>query len=216
MKKPEVADTFDVGALVGERRTLSRIAGGCSAADAQCMRKIRETKQYLSKAKTWDEFCPRYLGISRASADRLIRHLEEFGPESFEAMQQLGISSAEYRLLAPRLEAGELRHAGQAIALLPENGAKIHAALREIRHEKRLPAPAQTDPTDSSSQERLNTLARRCTEVVDEFRALYRSAPDDADRPRIDEMLIKTRFRMTRILLQYVFCTPRPAPESGS
>lgn len=127
---PEIVDPFDVGALVGERRTLSKLAGGCSAADAQCLRKIRDSKQYLAKTKTWEEFCPKYLGMSRKTADRLIHHLEEFGPESFEIMQQLGLTHREYRLLAPQVKDQSLHHAGQAIRLLPENGAQIHAALR--------------------------------------------------------------------------------------
>jgi hypothetical protein len=84
MKELEVVtnavDTFDIGTLVGERKTLSKMAGSCSAADALCLRKIRESKQYLSKTKTWEEFCPKYLGIDRSTADRLIRILEEFGP----------------------------------------------------------------------------------------------------------------------------------------
>lgn len=64
---PEEPDGFQIGALVGERRTLSKLAGGCSAADAQVLRKIRESKQYRSRTKTWEEFCPKYLGIDRST-----------------------------------------------------------------------------------------------------------------------------------------------------
>ena len=188
---PEVFDAFDVGALVGERRTLSKLAGNCSAADAICLRKIRETKQYLAKTGTWEEFCPQYLGISRASADRLIRYLEEFGPESFETMQQLGLSQREYRLLAPQVKDQALHHAGQAIRLLPENGPQIHAALREIRQiaAKREEAAPQEKPTP---QERLNTLADRCDEVVGEFRALFQLGPGEKDRKRLAAKLQRT------------------------
>ena len=182
---PEVADTFEIGTLVGERRTLSKLAGGCSAADAECLRKIRESKHYLSKCKTWDEFCPKYLGMSRTSADRLIRQLEEFGPESFTTLQQLGLTTQQYRLMAPQVKDQALHHAGQSIRLLPENGPQIHAALREIREATR----REDDPTPS---ERLSALAGRCAEVVDEFRALLRLGPGEKDRKSLTENLLGT------------------------
>lgn len=170
----EITDGFEIGALVGERRTLSKLAGGCSAADAECLRTIRESKQYLGKAKTWDEFCPKFLGISRVSADRLIRHLEEFGPGSFATMQQLGLSAREYRLLAPRMEGTALLLEGETVELVPENGPKIHAALREMRQ-----APVK------SPEERLSALAGQCRQIVAEFRALCGLKPGEEDRRRI-------------------------------
>ncbi|HUB78342.1 MAG TPA: hypothetical protein VMB03_06075 [Bryobacteraceae bacterium] len=175
LKAPlETVDVFEIGALVGERRTLSKLAGGCSAADAECLRKIRNSKQYLAKAKTWDEFCPKYLGMSRVSADRLIRHLEEFGPESFATMQQLGLSTREYRLLAPRMEGKTLLLEGESVEMVPENGPKIHAALREIRQ-----------PAEKSPEERFSSLAGQCRQIVSEFRALCGLKPGEEDRRKI-------------------------------
>ena len=201
MNETQNIDGFEIGSLVGERKTLSKLAGSCSAADALCLRKIRESKQYLSKAKTWEEFCPRYLGIDRSTADRLIRHLEEFGPQSFETMQQLGLTPKQFRLLAPRMQNQELHHAGEAIALLPENGEKIHAVLREIRQAERAPAPvAETGASDL--QERLRALGARCAEIVGEFRALYAMTPDDRDRRPLDRRLFQTRLRLARITIE--------------
>lgn len=154
---PEGIDDFEIGALVGERRTLSKLAGGCSAADAQVLRKIRESKQYRLRAKTWEEFCPKYLGIERSTADRLIRQLEELGPESFVAMQQLGLTPKQDKLLAPRIRGNELCHAGESIRLLPENAPQIHAALREIRR----PAPPRRAPRRATASTRWPNRVRR-------------------------------------------------------
>lgn len=191
MEDLEMMDEFEIGALVGERRTLSKLSGGCSAADAQCLRKIRESKKYLAKAPSWDEFCPKYLGMSRPSADRLIRHLEEFGPESFAVMQQLGISPREYKLLAPNMQGTSLLLEGETVALTPENGPKIHAALRGMRKSK--PEPSN----------RLEALGGRCDEIVKEFRSLCRAVPGDEDRARIAERLNSVRLALTRIGLDF-------------
>ena len=189
---PEATDGFAIGALVGERRTLSKLAGGCSAADAECMRKIRESKQYLAKAKTWDEFCPKYLGISRTSADRLIRHLEEFGPESFGAMQQLGLSPREYRLLAQRMEGKLLLLEGEPVELVPENGSKIHAALREMRH-----AP------EKSPEERYSALAGQCRQIVAEFRALCDLKPGKEDRGKLSNEIQNMTAELFRVAMDH-------------
>jgi hypothetical protein len=198
MKELEVVtnavDTFDIGALVGERKTLSKMAGSCSAADALCLRKIRESKQYLSKTKTWEEFCPKYLGIDRSTADRLIRVLEEFGPESFETMGQLGLTPKQYRLLAPQVQGKALHHAGEAIRLLPENGPQIHAALREIRQR----TPPRETPTFC---QRLNAIEDRGVAIVEEVEALCQLGPGEEDRKRISEALQRMRTSLTQLAL---------------
>ena len=192
---PEADDSFDIGALVGERRTLGKLAGGCSAADAQCLRKIRESKQYLSKAKTWEEFCPKYLGIDRSTADRLIRHLEEFGAEAFATMQLLGLTPKQYRLLAPRVQGNALCLGGETVALVPENGEQIHAALREMREKA-------AEPKATPERDRLQELEKRGSEIAGEYRSLCRLGPGEADRRRIAEMLHSLTVALARVKIE--------------
>lgn len=193
---PEEPDAFQIGALVGERRTLSKLAGGCSAADAQCLRKIRESKQYLSRAKNWEEFCPKYLGIDRSTADRLIRQLEELGPESFATMQQLGLTPKQYRLLAPRVQGNALCHAGESIRLSPENAPQIHAALREIR---RSASPQE----NAAPRDRLDALAGRGAAVVAEFRALCKAGPCDKRRKQISSALNSLSTALAQVAIDH-------------
>src|SRR5438034_7327685 len=59
--EPEGDAAFDLGEMLGSRRAFSAIAGRCSAADAACLRRIREEKLFITRAATWDEFCPKFL-----------------------------------------------------------------------------------------------------------------------------------------------------------
>src|SRR5690242_13263415 len=93
----------EFGRLLGRREAFSIVAGRCSAADAALLRKFRDEKWYTDYAKDWDEFCTVYLKISRASANRLIAVLDEFGPQYFEVAQLTRISPAIYRLIAPSI-----------------------------------------------------------------------------------------------------------------
>src|SRR3989442_3804145 len=83
----EEEGTFELGQILGSRRAFSAIAGRCSAADAECLRRICEQKLFKHKSDSWDEFCPRYIGMSKASANRIIRLLDDFGPDYFELAQ---------------------------------------------------------------------------------------------------------------------------------
>jgi hypothetical protein len=183
MKELKIADTFDIGTLVGERKTLSKLAGSCSAADALCLRKIRESKQYLSKARNWEEFCRQYLGLDRSTADRLIRHLEEFGLEGFEAMHQLGLTPKQYRLLAPQVKDKQFHHEGEAIALLPENGPRIHAVLRDMR--PGAPASEEAEPGRQAPHQRITALGKGSRELVKEFWALAILPLEPEERQRL-------------------------------
>jgi hypothetical protein len=82
---PPAADAgeFELGIILGSRIAFASVAGRCSAADAECMRRMRDEKLYLHRAPTWEEFCPQYLGLSKAQANRVIRYLGEFGPDYF-------------------------------------------------------------------------------------------------------------------------------------
>lgn len=124
---------FDLGTWLGRRQAFGMMAGRASAADAECVRHIRDEKLYKSRTPSWDEFCTRYLGASRANVDRIIRQLEEFGPEFFQFSQLTRISPEAYRAIAPHVGKDGLRFGGEVIALLPENAQKVSAAVAELR-----------------------------------------------------------------------------------
>src|SRR5436305_15100138 len=111
-----MTDDLTLGRLLGRREAFNIVAARCSAADAALMREMREKKLYLNHAKDWSEFCAQHLHISRESADRVIRHLDEFGPTYFDLAQLVRISAATYRAIAPAIQDQALHHNGETIA----------------------------------------------------------------------------------------------------
>jgi hypothetical protein len=148
---------LDLGRLLGRREAFSIVAARCSAADAEILRNIRKEKTYLNHAKDWEEFCPTYLHMSKDSANRVIRYLEEFGPQYFEIAQLTRISPKTYRAIAPSIRDQSLHHNGETIALIPENAEKVAAAVAELRRKEEEPAP----PTDP-----IPTVEKSCGELV--------------------------------------------------
>jgi hypothetical protein len=96
MKEPidqhNSSSDLELGTLLGRRQAFSIIAGRCSAADAACLRQIRNQKSYRKLDLGWKGFCSQHLGMSHTQANRVISYLDEFGPEYFDLAQLTGIS----------------------------------------------------------------------------------------------------------------------------
>ena len=86
---------LELGIMLGQRRAFGPVAGRCSAAQAECLRKVREQKSYLKFAPSWGEFCERYLKICKRTADRAIALLKKHGALYFETAALTGITPAE-------------------------------------------------------------------------------------------------------------------------
>jgi hypothetical protein len=127
------AALLDLGVALGQTHAFGLIAGRCSAAQAEALRRLREQKVYKRLSETWDEFCRGYLRISKTEADRTIRLLEEFGPAYFEMSQLTRISPETYRAIAPAVQDGKLHFNGEAIPLSPEHSRRVAAAVAEMR-----------------------------------------------------------------------------------
>src|SRR5689334_20445366 len=113
--KAEQTRLMELGFALGQSHTFGLVAGRCSAAQAQGIRKLREDKLYKECCEKWDDFCPTFLNISRAEADRIIRLMDEFGPSYFEVSQVIRISAGTYRAIAPAVSDGVLHYKGEAI-----------------------------------------------------------------------------------------------------
>ena len=53
---PDEQQVLELGIMLGQRRAFGLVAGRCSAAGAECLRKIREGKVYLKFAPNWPGF----------------------------------------------------------------------------------------------------------------------------------------------------------------
>jgi hypothetical protein len=126
---------FDLGAWTGRGQAFGMIANQSSAAQAECLRQIRDTASYKCLHLTWEEFCRDHAGITRPHVDAAIRNLEEFGAAYFRLAEIVRISPKLYRQIAPAVNAESLDVDGESISIAPENAARIRQAVYRLRGE---------------------------------------------------------------------------------
>ena len=147
--QPQIDSTQEemvaLGTWLGRHQAFGLIANRCSAADAECLRAIRDGGEYKKLGLTWDEFCQQRAGVSRQYAERLIRHLEEFGVNYFKLAELMHISGATYRLIAGSVSEEGIEIDGERIPIVPENRQKIMAAVQGARAKRR---PAGDVPSE--------------------------------------------------------------------
>ena len=128
---------FDLALDIGRGQAFGFVANGCLAAQAQCLKKIRDTEAYKEQNLTWDDFCDRYAGVGRRQADRLIQQLEEFGETYFRLAEIMKISPQAYRQLSNSgvIKDDALEVDGELVPITPENGPRIKAAVMTLRRD---------------------------------------------------------------------------------
>ena len=138
-KNPKVtlADTdpapwLDLGSWLGRHQAFGLVANRCGAAQAECLKAIRQSGEYKRLGLNWDEFCEQKAGISRRHADRLISHLEEFGTNYFRLAELIQVPVETYRLISSAVSEEGVDLDGQKIPLKPENRERVKAAVRVL------------------------------------------------------------------------------------
>jgi len=184
---PEVKDALDLGMLLGNNQAFGLVAGRCSAAQAAGLKRLREEEKYKAVTPRWRDFCSRYLRISGAEADRIIRLWNEFGAGYFELSQLTRISPEIYRAIAPSIRDGALDANGELIELNVENSRRLAAAVAEVRQKTRRPKPVATP----APLQRIAELEERAAALVAEFEAVVSSERDGADWHRVTVMLAR-------------------------
>lgn len=124
---------MSLGAWLGRHQAFGLIANRCSAADAECLKAIRDGGDYKQLGLTWEQFCAKHAGVSRVHADRQIHYLEEFGANYFRLADVMPISPETYRLIAGAVSDEGLECNGERIPLARENRDKVAAAVTAIR-----------------------------------------------------------------------------------
>jgi hypothetical protein len=194
----EDVQLMELAFALGQNHTFGLVAGRCSAAQAQGIRQLREQKQYKRCCEKWEDFCPKYLKMSRGEADRIIRHLEEFGPAYFELSHVTRISVETYRAIAPAVTDGVLHHNGEAIALTPENSQKVAAAVAEMRSALPKKSAEPSDP-EQDTLRRIQDSSRRCAEGLAELDKISRDEHLGEMRVHLRNELTRLRDQMLRV-----------------
>jgi len=133
MAEKTIAQQFETGQWLGRRRAFALIANGCSAADAQCLKTIKDDACYKCLGLTWERFCEQHAGMSRATADRIIDRLEEFGEAYFQLSQIMRISPERYRMVEGAVADQAIEFEGQKIPITRENAGRIAAAVDALQ-----------------------------------------------------------------------------------
>jgi hypothetical protein len=126
-------DMYELGQWMGRKQAFSLVASKTAAADVECLRHIRDKRLYCAKGVDWSEFCKQYAGITRSYADRLIRHLEEFGENYFNLSHIVRISAHDYQQIASAITDDGLEYGDEKIAISPENSDKLVEAVTALR-----------------------------------------------------------------------------------
>lgn len=161
IRKETEVDQTELGRWMGRREAFGLVAGRCSAADIEILRRLREEKRYQSKAPTWEAFCKRHLGVSRRSADREIAYLREFGPNFFTIRQLTHVTVDEYRQIAGQITEAGVEVDGALVPIDTEDPQPLADAIGRLLRQLGT-APTETSPFDS--------VLRRCRGAVQSLR----------------------------------------------
>lgn len=169
-QKQKLDDALGLGAWLGRKQAFSLMAGKCSAADAECLRKMRDEKKYRSLGLNWETFCRKYLGISRVAAEKIIKLLEEFGTQYFELSAVVRISPEEYRRIAPSVTSEGVQFRGRLLEIAMHNAPELSEAVQELRREA-APPPAPPKPAgDDELEQTLARAGRAVWDALDDFK----------------------------------------------
>src|SRR5258708_35397356 len=97
MMKQDPKEMMELGAWLGRHQAFGLIANRCSAADAECLKKMRASGRYKKLGMTWATICQEWAGVSRASADRTTNTSEEVGANYFRFSEFIEMSVERYR-----------------------------------------------------------------------------------------------------------------------
>jgi hypothetical protein len=211
MQDKSTGNAVDLGKWLGRRQAFALVAGRCSAADAECIRKMRAERNYRTLAPSWGEFCKQHLGISKAWADRIIQYLEEFGPAYFLLAQMARVTPEEYRRISGSVRGQALLHAGEEIPIEAENAGRLAVAIEEMRRGQKAgdgdaSAQAGTKPEDLNRE--LDKLERTLAAAVTETGRVHGLRLDVAQIERLQSIVLAQLRRMPMVQLMRIEVRP--------
>ncbi len=129
----DIVQYVDMGTRIGRGQAFGMIANQSWTEQAVCLREIRDSQEYKTLDLTWEEFCARYVGMTRKRVDELIHNLEEFGAEYFRLSEIIRVSPETYRQIADKVEGEQIEIDGQMVLIAPENAPRIRTAILQLR-----------------------------------------------------------------------------------
>jgi hypothetical protein len=211
MADEQMMQGVELGTWLGRREAFAQLAGRCSAADAECIRKMREERQYRELGMNWEQFCKRKLGISKRGADLIIAQLNEFGPAYFLLAQMARVTPEEYRRISGSVRGQALLHAGEEIPIEAENAGRLAVAIEELRRGQKADngdASAQAGTTPEDLNRVLDQLERTLAAVVTETGRVHGLHLDVAQIERLQSIVLAQLQRMPMVQLMRIVVRP--------
>ncbi len=174
--------------FLGRSQAFGLVANRCSAAQAQCLKQMKDNGAYKALGLTWEDFCEQQIGISRVTADKLIHELDELGAAYFQLGEIMRISPALFRRL-PVSEEG-LEFEGTKIPIAPENAPRIIEAVRALRPARREPPPPPL------AGERIDALRNLLQTAVSEADELCFGPLEEVHRQVLRDLLLEAAGRL--------------------
>jgi hypothetical protein len=187
MENKKMKEALSLGEWLGRKQAFGMMAGRCSAADAECLRQMRDEKKYRSLGLSWEGFCKTQIGISRAAADKSISLLNEFGPKFFELSAVVRITPEEYRRIAPAVTSEGVQHRGRLLEIAMHNAPALSEAVQELRQEAAA-AAAEAEPApaeDEALEQALDRAGKSVRAALDNFKRAGRMGLDPRQRLRL-------------------------------
>jgi hypothetical protein len=162
-------DTLELGALLGRSQALRLIATHCGAADAQCLKAIKDGGNYKELGLSWEDFCTQYLGIHRSTAEDIIRRFEEFGPAYFKLAELMRITPAAFRQIESAVSTDDecLVVRGESIPINRENAQRLIEAVGQLVTRNTVEKAASIDPLIRRLQNTIAEISRHVHKTVD-------------------------------------------------
>jgi hypothetical protein len=211
MQDKSTGKAVDLGKWLGRRQAFALVAGRCSAADAECIRKMRAERNYRTLAPSWGEFCKQHLGISKAWANRMIQYLEEFGPAYFLLAQVARVTPEEYRRISGSVRGQALLHAGEEIPIEAENAGRLAVAIEELRRGRKADnrdSSAQAGTTPEDLNRVLDQLERTLAAAVTETGRVHGLRLDVPQIERLQSIVLAQLQRMPMVQLMRIVVRP--------
>ena|SRR5438067_5445070 len=127
----------EAAAFTGRQQAFAMIASHCTYAQALCLRDIHQNEAYKHLGLSWEQFCSQQAGVSRGTAENIIRRLDEFGEAYFRLSAIARVSPEAFRQIADRVTAETIELDGEQIPLASANAQKIRAGIQRLRDEVR-------------------------------------------------------------------------------
>lgn len=172
----EQQDAMQVMLRIGQFRALGAVGAMTSALAAREVKRLKAEKAYKLFGLDWEQFCPKFLGVSRPTADAQIKKLEEFGDVYFALSDITRMSPATFKAIEGSIrEDGAIEFGNEVVPIDKANAPRVREIVahfqEEIRKEKQRASDARHDAKLTAQQrDEAKKNASRTQERFDDYK----------------------------------------------